>query len=425
MSDSLIIDSKINSSPGGLMAWLVCLSAGLFFCYEFFQFNLFDVINQSLRNEFKIDATQLSLMSSSFLLANILFLIPAGILLDRFSTRIMILLAIFICLIGTIGFALTHSFLIASFFHFISGIGNAFCFTSCVILVTRWFPPRRQAVVLGCLATMAFLGGMMAHSPFVYLNELYGWRNSLLIDGGIGAVLFLWIFFIVKDRPNEDLGNFATQKQKSSHNFMQALTNPQNWLSGIYISCLNLPIMVIGALWDSSYLQVVHKLSQLTASNIVSLIFFGSILSSPLMGWLSDRIGRRKPLMIFGAIATFFTAIPLIIGIVLPNTMLNIIFFFLGVFTSAQVISYPLVAESNHISNTGAATAISSVIVLGGGGIGQVLFGWLMQHHAGVAIQAYTAADFQFAMWMFPIAAVTALLAILLVRETYCKSTLR
>ena len=421
MSDSFAVDSRVNLSRGGLMAWLVCLSAGLFFFYEFFQLNLFDVINQSLRDEFHIDATQLSWMSSAFLWADILFLIPAGVILDRFSTRLVILSAMSVCLIGTIGFALTNSFLWASFFHFISGIGNAFCFISCVVLVSRWFPPRRQAMVLGCLVTMAFLGGMMAHTPLAYLNELYGWRNSLLIDGGIGALLFLWIFFIIKDKPNDVLSITETKKQTSSPDFLQALANPQNWFSGIYTSCLNLPIMVICALWGASYLQVVHQLSQITASNIVSLIFMGSILGCPLVGWLSDMLGRRKPLMILGALATFLTVIPLLMGVVLSETALSILFFMLGVFTSTQIISYPLIAESNRIGNTGAATAIASVIIMGGGGVGQVLFGWLMQHHAGKAMQDYTVADFQFAIWMFPIAAIVALLAILCARETYCE----
>jgi len=49
-----------------------------------------------------------------------------------------------------------------------------------------------------------------------------------------------------------------------------------------------------------------------------------------------------------------------------------------------------------------------------------VLFGWLMQHHAGVATQHYTVADFQYAMWIFPIAAIAALIAILFTRETNC-----
>ncbi|MCK1862763.1 MFS transporter, partial [Legionella pneumophila] len=78
----------------------------------------------------------------------------------------------------------------------------------------------------------------------------------------------------------------------------------------------------------------------------------------------------------------------------------------LGLFTSTQVISYPLVAESNQPENTGAATGIASVIIMGGGGVAQVLFGWLMTHHAGTNVTAYTVSDFQFAMWMFPVAAI-------------------
>ena len=85
------------------------------------------------------------------------------------------------------------------------------------------------------------------------------------------------------------------------------------------------------------------------------------------------------------------------------------------------MISYPLIAESNTGSNTGAATGIASVIIMGGGGVGQVLFGWLMQHHTGVASGEYNAADFQYAMWMFPLAVVVALLAIFFTRETHCE----
>jgi MFS family permease len=421
LSDSVAVDSQVNILGSGWLAWLVCLSAGLFFFYEFFQLNLFDVINQPLRNEFHIDATQLSWMSSAYLWADILFLLPAGAILDRFSTRRVILVAMMICIVGTVGFALSNSFIVASFCHFLSGIGNAFCFLSCVVLVSRWFPPRRQALVIGCLVTMAFMGGMMAHTPLAYLNEHYGWRVSLLIDGGIGLLLFLWIFLFVQDRPHNDSSIKTAEKQPAALGFMQALANPQNWLAGLYTSCLNLPIMVICALWGASYLQVVHHLSEITASNVVSMIFIGSILGCPLAGGISDHSGRRKPLMIMGAVATFVTVIVLFLSVDLSDITLSILFFMLGLFTSTQVISYPLIAESNRTGNTGAATGIASVIIMGGGGVGQVLFGWLMQHHANVATQQYTVADFQFAMWIFPVATIMALTAIIFMRETHCK----
>lgn len=431
MQQSAVMDSKVIVPPGNLMAWVVCLSAGLFFFYEFFQLNIFDVINQPLREDFHINATQLSWMSSAYLWADILFLLPAGIILDLFSTRTVILTALSVCVIGTLGFAVTDSFIIASFCHFLSGIGNAFCFLSCVVLVSHWFPPRKQALVIGLLVTMAFSGGMMAHTPFAYLYELLGWRKALLMDGAVGILLLVWIYGVVRDKPcdsphqrNKSVQKVSPEgynKGKLKKILWKCLSNRQNWLAGCYTSFLNLPIMVLCALWGASYLQVVHHLSEMAASNIVSLIFMGSIIGCPLAGWLSDSQGRRKPLMILGAIATCITVLPLFLDTTFSPITLSILFFALGFFTSTQIISYPLVAESNSSEGTGAATAIASVIIMGGGGVGQVVFGWLMTHHAQATMTTYSVADFQFAMWLFPITALGALVTVLMTRETFCK----
>lgn len=423
MSESFAIDNR-KALPGSTwMPWLVCLSAGLFFLYEFFQLNLFDVINKPLRNEFNIDAAQLSWMSSTYVWANVLFLLPAGVILDRFSTRKVILIAMAICVLGTLGFALANNFAWAAFFHSLTGIGNAFCFLSCVVLVSRWFPSRRRALVIGCVVTMAFIGGMIAHTPLAYLAKNYGWRHSLLIDAVAGGLIWTWIFFIVKDKPATDstINHVASQPAYLSV-FLNVLTNRQNLLAGLYTSCLNLPIMVLCALWGATYLQEVHHHTAIAASNVVSLIFMGSIIGCPLVGWLSDSLGRRKPLMIFGALATLLVLMPLMSGIALSERSLSILFFILGVVTSTQVIAYPLIAESNRAESTGVATGVASVIIMGGGGVGQILFGFLMHKHAGAASLHYTAADFQFALWIFPIATFTALIAILLTRETNCES---
>lgn len=407
------------------MAWLVCVSAGIFFFYEFFQMNLFDVINQSLRQEFQIDASQLSWMSSSFLLANILFLLPAGVILDRFSVRRVILLAMSTCIAGTIGFGLSQSFFWATFFHFLAGIGNAFAFLACVVLTSRWFPPRRQALVIGTLVTMAFFGGMVAHTPLVYLNAHFGWRQSLLIDGGIGTILILWLFAVLKDRPFIDTAQSQLPAEPMLSSFLCAVKTKQNWLCGVYISCMNLPIMVLGALWGASYLSTVHNLPMISASNIVSCLFIGSMIGCPLVGWFSDAIGRRKLPMMLGALMTLLVFFSLFLPITFSEHLLYIIFSLIGFFTSAQVVGYPCVAESNLPRFTGAATGITSIVVMGGGAVGQIAFGQLMQHNAGVASQVYRAVDFQYALWLFPVTIFFAIIALGLTRETYCRQLVK
>jgi MFS family permease len=408
-----------NNTDSKYIPWLICLSAGLFFFYEFFQLNVFDVINQSLRASFNINATQLSFMSSTFIWANVIFLLPAGIILDYFSARKVIIVALSICIIGTFGFGLTDSFKLATFFHSLTGVGNAFCFLACVVLVSRWFAPRHQALVIGSIVTMAFLGGMAAHTPFAYLNNNFGLKSAILIDAGLGVFILIWIYFFVHDKK---IG-FAKSINKKSWflNFKGALLNKQTWLAGLYTSTLNLPIMVLCALWGGSYLAKVHGLSLITASNITSLVFIGSIIGCPLFGYLSDKQGKRKPIMLIGAIAYCILTLPLIFSTNLSILSLSIIFALLGIFSSAQIISYPLIAESNTSNNTGIATGIASIIIMSGGGIAQLIFGYIMQPNINNITTQYTNHDFMHAMLIFPIAAIVAITAVLLMKETYCK----
>lgn len=395
--------------------WLICLSAGLFFFYVFFQLNVFDVINQPLRNDFLLNAAQLSWMSSTFVWANVLFLLPAGFVLDRYSARNVILWAMLVCVLGTLGFACTHAWAWASFFHGLTGASNAFCFLSCIVLVSRWFEPRRWALVMGCIVTMAFLGGMVAHTPLAYLNEQYGWRHAVFMDAAVGGVLLVWIFFVVREAPNARV--VLKQKMPWWQTLCHVLVRRQNACAGLYTACLNLPIIVLCALWGASYLRVVHQETPLVASSIISFIFIGSIIGCPMMGWLSDRWGRRKPLMILSAVLTLLFLLPLTLGWSLSSNVLRCLFLGLGFFTSAQVISYPLIAESNPPAQTGLATSVASIIIMGVGGVGQVLFGHLMQHPVGWGMPADTTFDFQRAMWLFPIAIMVALVMTFLIKE--------
>ena len=413
MSDAVLMDSAKRVEQTGYVAWVVCLSAGLFFLYEFFQLICFDVINPSLRRDFGLTAAQLSWLSSAYMTANTLFLLPAGWLLDRFSTRIIILAAMSLCLIGTVGFSLSHQVVLAYFFHFLAGIGNAFCFLACVVLVSRWFPLQRQGLVIGWIVTMAFTGGLLAHAPLAYLNSQLGWRGALWIDAAVGGCILVWLGFILRDKPPGSAPLLVSPSVG-----VLCVDYRQTLLPGVYTACMNLPMMVLCALWGSSYLHAVHGVSLLSASYLASLVFLGSMLGCPLLGWLSDRLQRRKPLMVIGVLATGLLSLLLLSSQPLSLQGLAWIFFMLGFFTSAQVISYPLVAESQPEHAVGFALGLASVIIMGGGGLGQIAFGALIQSSVG---GAHAADHFQYAMGLFPVASALALLALMLTRETYCQ----
>ena len=399
---------------GSLKAWVVCLTAGLFFFYEFFQLNSFDVLNKIFREHFVLQASQVSLLSSVFLWANLLFLIPAGILLDHFSVRRVMLSTLFVCLVGVVCLAFGEQVWMLLLGRFLTGLGNACCFLSCVILVSRWFPFKQHGLVMGLMVTLAFVGGMLAHMPFVYVIQQVGWREALGFDVVMGVMFWLLIYCHIDEcaqsKPSHQEGVLSS--------FAMVLKKSQTYLAGLYTALLNLPIMVLCALWGANYLEVVHGVTTIHAAQIVSMLFFGSMIGCPLLGWLSDWQGRRKPVMWLGILGTLVCFLPFWWSGHLSIFMLNMVFLGLGFFTSAQVISYPLLAESHLPAHVGEATAVASLIIMGTAAVGQLLFGFLMQYHASnVPLLDYAAADFQYAMRMFAVAVLLAAVVLNGIRE--------
>src|SRR3990167_1401454 len=88
------------------LAWAVVLTASLFFFYEFIQMNIFNSINTQLREAFNLDAVHIGQLFSMYFYANFLCIFAAGNLLDRFSTKKLLLGAITVCTIGTFLFSI-------------------------------------------------------------------------------------------------------------------------------------------------------------------------------------------------------------------------------------------------------------------------------------------------------------------------------
>jgi MFS family permease len=408
--------------------WVVCLTAALFFFFIFIQINAFNAINLHLASSFGISAAKVSQLSSYYFIGNIVFLFPAGMILDRCSVRRTILLAFLLTILATFIFAITDQFWLAAVCRLIIGLAGAFVLLSCIKLATRWLPPQRMALITGLVVTMAMFGGMVAQTPLTLITDHFGWRDALLFDAGLGVICWLLIFAIVRDYPDGHEEIIAEQKQQlGAMGFWRTLgkvmLNPQNWYGGLFTSLINLPIFLLGALWGVSYLAQAHNLTRHSASYITSMLFVGMIVGSPVLGWFSDFLGRRRRLMIIGAISALLI---ILLIIYLPNLSFSeylILFFLLGFIISSQNIGYPLVAESNPPAITATAMGLASTLIMAGG-LTQPLFGWLMDlkwdHTMVNGTPVYSVNDYHLAMLIMPIAFVIALIMAVLAKETYC-----
>ena len=423
VEDGLKVKTSIRYSKS-LRAWIVCLTASLFFFYEFIQMNIFNAISVPLMKTFHINATGLGQLSSFYFISNVIFLFPAGILLDRHSTRKIILSSLGICILGIVAFALTTSIFWASVFRFLTGIGSAFCFLSIIRLATRWFPSARLAFVTGVIITTAMLGGITAQTPLMLLQKMIGWRNALLIDAMVGILIFLLISNIVRDYSPVYIKNHQIEKKQIKRmsyweSIGMAFLKPRNWLGGIYTCLMNLPLSLLGGVWGVLYLVSAYHLTRIDATYITTMLFLGTVIGGPVVGWVSDKIGLRRLPMLIGTIISFILMLIVILVTNLSFYALLVLFLSIGFSTSTQIIGYPVVAENGVSAITAMSVSVVSITTMSGQALFQPIFGHLLDLRVSYLchITDYSVSDFQWAMLIFPVGFLIAFGAAFFLKE--------
>jgi MFS family permease len=421
----------MSLSKHPLRPYLVVFAGALFFLFEFINMNSFNPLNESLRIAFHVNAEAISNLSAMYFYANVIFLIPAGLLLDRISTRKMLLVAFAVCIASTCVFALTHSFEVAKVSRFITGMGSTLCLLSTVKLTSRWVKPHLAGFVIGAAITLAMLGGMLAQNIGHLALALGSWRYALLFIAGLGLIFMAIIFFCVFDCPPSkrtqcDNECQALKDEGFWHGIGLAVKNLQIWMAGLYTNFLSIPIIVLGALWGKDYLIRSHGLTPTHASTCASLIFLGMIFGSPAFGWISDRLSLRKLPMITGAVLSLITIVIVMFVPHLSYCSLLVLFFLLGFFPGSQVITYPLIIEITPKRLTASAESLAATLIMSAGAIFQPLYGYIMQQHWNGkmvhGIKLYPAAAYNHAMWILPITFIVSILLACCLKETHCKS---
>ena len=91
--------------------------------------------------------------------------------------------------------------------------------------------------------------------------------------------------------------------------FAVVFGNLQSWLAGVIGGLLFVQTTIGAMVWATSYLHNGQHLSMADAASDASMVPIGWIIGCPLLGYISDRIGRRKPVLIGGALVMLTAAI--------------------------------------------------------------------------------------------------------------------
>lgn len=404
-----------------LKKWFTIFSAGLFFFYEYIQITVFNTIPKQLLSSFHISAYSLGKLSACYFIMQIILLFPAGILLDRFSAKKIILISMGISITGTLIFSFTDHYSIACFARFLSGVGGAFSFLSCIKVASQNVP-KKMPLATGLLVTLAVFGGFIAQAPFAILLSYVSWRVGLQLLCVFGLLVWLNILFFLADQTSVSSEHKTISMLYSE--IKSCLCNRQTFLGGLYISLMNFPIAILGALWGGLYLQETRLLTSIQASYITSMLFIGVIIGSTMFPVLSTSFFKNKKTpMQFSAVISFMLVLSIIFVGIKSQLVLSLLFFMLGVISSAQCLGYPIIIENNPIRIAATATSIASIIIMGGAALVKILFGWIlnlyfsgnMQNH----IPIYPPSSFNMAMLILPAGFLISLIIAFFLTETH------
>lgn len=423
------MDTTINNRTSW-QAWAVWSIAALFVLFQFLLQASTSVMIPCLEKAFSVSIVAVGLLSSSFFFTYLVLQIPAGIVVDKYGPRRLLTVSVLITAAASFMFANSHYFSTAEASRMLMGIVTAPAVPAALYLAAKWFPPRRFALVAGLTEMTGMIGGAIGER---FLSQCVqgslGWRGTMYLCAKIAIVLAILIWFVVRDKPKQaQIAESSNAKQCNVwQHLLQVIRIPQVWWNGLFSGFTFAIIAAFAALWAVPFLQQVYGLTLVHAAQMSSILFIGTALGTPVFGWLSDRIGRRKPIMFFGSIVSAITMISILYIPELPLPLMNALFFILGFSVGCYAIAFAVVREITPPEVHGTAMGFTNMMcILIGAPVLQPVIGWLIHFNASKELATatinYGNTDYRIALSALPIALVLSIVNVFFIKETYCSS---
>lgn len=417
-----------DSKTSPCKAWFIWSLCACFYFYEFLLQVSPSVMATDLMASFDgMTASTLGLLGSIYFWVYALIQIPVGLLVDKIGPRKLLSAAALMCSLSCYLFSHTHVLWAAFISRGMIGLGSAFAIIGCMKIITNWFKPNMFALVIGLTVTIGALGAISGESALAYYVQDFGWRTSMEHLGIIGIVLSILIGYFVRDYPegHSHTQDNGTQELALMNGLKRVVNKKQNWLTALYAGLMYAPTLAFAALWGGPYLMQAFHLTRTDAGNIISFIFIGWAIGSPVIGYLSDKMQLRKPLMLASALLALILMSILIYMPGLSVGQLKAVAFCYGLLYSGFLLAFSVVKEINPLIISGTALGFMNTVNSLGGAILQPIIGHLLDKvwdgtlHNGTP--HYSLQNYHFALMSLVGVLLLAVICIPFIKETHCK----
>ena len=362
-----------------VVAWLVTA------VYYFFQYTLRSapaVMMPQLSAAFGLSAMGVASMVGLFYWGYSPFSLIAGAAMDGLGPRKVVPLGAAVVGVGALLFA-TGNGSAASVGRLLQGAGGVFALVGAIYIASTNFPASRAATLIGATQMFGMAGG--SAGQFVVgplMASGMAWSTFWTVMGIGGLVISVCLYFLIPaPEPAAPRRNWL---RPAAAGLGTVFRNPQSILCGMIAGLLFIPTTIFDMIWGVRYLQDAHGYAYADAVIRSATVPFGWIIGCPLLGFLSDRIGRRKPVIAGAAAALLACLVWILYGPanLLPPYLLGIV---AGMASGAAMLPYTVIKEANSPAVSGSATGVVNFLNFTFSALLGPVFGWILAAVGGGA----------------------------------------
>ena len=353
--------------------WLVLLASIYATITYAFSFMGIPPLITPIMQDFGISYAQAGLLMSMAIIPGILLPMLVDELLTHYGVRLVGSIASIFIVIGCFITAVSSSFYIALIGRLILSCGGTVIVTAAPMIIATWFPHEELGKAMGIYTT-----GMPIASTSSYLlantfTVTQGWRYQFYIGTMIALVNLVLVFLIVKKGP-------INQERQDQNNhgmaIRQHIKNIEIWKAGALWFLFSCSIVSFTT-WAPSLFVNFKSIDPGYANTIISAFWLIQIPGCLVFGWISDRLGKRRPLLITGCIVIVIFTLSLIypINTILVAT-LTLLLGFLAMMIPPNIMATP--PEILGLASAGVGFGVLEICLNVGNGLGPPLIGLIL-----------------------------------------------
>jgi predicted MFS family arabinose efflux permease len=281
-----------------------------------FQFQSVASVSPQLVDQLSISYAEVGTLIGLFMLPGVVIALPSGVLGARFGDKRACVFGLALMVVGGLLMGVGQSYAAVFAGRLITGIGAVLFNVILTKMVADWFAGKEIVTAMGVILSSWPVGialGLVVQSA---LAAVYSWPTVMYLSSGACALAFALVIALYRSRPTTE--NVSEPSRVRFKLPMRELAPVS--IAGLAWGSFNVGLVIFFSFTPG--LLVGRGMSSTDAGTLVSVGLWVSLISLPLGGYLTERVGRPKStIMVFCLLAAGalfllpYVPIPLVLSI--------------------------------------------------------------------------------------------------------------